>query len=104
MFGAILGAAIVGGRALVDTVKVKAFDTALIPLAKGAAAGAVAGFVVQVIGFRILDEFFDALAGDVPDPIFLGIYSPCSGRSLGPCSAPWPSPRSGARTPTPSSA
>jgi hypothetical protein len=73
-FGALLGAAIVGGRALVDAVKAKAFDTALMPLAKGAIAGAAAGFVVQVIGFKILDEFADALAGDIPDPIFFAIY------------------------------
>ena len=61
VFGALLGAAVLGGPKLVAALGAGKLDQdALMPTVLGAAAGAVAGLVTQLIGFAIIDlVFFD---------------------------------------------
>ncbi|MCB1017047.1 MAG: DUF2510 domain-containing protein, partial [Acidimicrobiales bacterium] len=64
VFGALLGAAVLGGPKLVAALGAGGSldQDDLMPLALGAAGGAAAGLVTQVIGFRIVDLIlFDPL-------------------------------------------
>lgn len=64
VFGALLGAAVLGGPKLVAALGAGKLDQdALMPLVLGAAAGAVAGLVTQLIGFAVIDLIFF-------DPVF----------------------------------
>ena len=64
IFGALLGAAVLGGPKLVAALGAGKLDQdALMPTVLGAAAGAVAGLVTQLIGFAIIDVIFF-------DPVF----------------------------------
>ena len=63
VFGALVGAAVLGGPKLVAALGAGKLDQqALLPLALGAGAGAVAGLVTQILGVRIVDAIlFDTL-------------------------------------------
>ena len=73
VFGALLGAAVLGGPKLVAALGAGGSldKDDLMPLALGAMSGAAAGFVTQVFGFRIVDVIlFDPLIDNLGS--FLG--------------------------------
>ena len=90
LFGALFGAAIIGGPRLVSglTGGGGLDQQALMPAALGAMAGAAAGLVVQVIGFKIIDEvperLFDLWSG-VPQAFVGGLYGALQWALFGAC-------------------
>lgn len=79
VFGALVGAAVLGGPKLVAALGAGKFDQeAFLPLGLGAGAGAVAGLVTQVIGIRIVDAIlFNTLvdhAGTIFGRVVFSIY------------------------------
>lgn len=77
VFGALLGAAVLGGPKLVAALGAAKLDQdALMPLLLGAASGAVAGLVTQLVGLRIIDVLvFDTIFDNPGDFLFRILFA-----------------------------
>lgn len=77
VFGALLGAAVLGGPKLVAALGAAKLDQdALMPLVLGAASGALAGLLTQLVGLRIIDVVvFDTLFDSPGDFLFRILFA-----------------------------
>jgi len=77
VFGALVGAAVLGGPKLVAALGAGKLDQdALMPLVLGGAGGAVAGLVTQLVGLRIIDVVvFDTIFDNPGDFTFRFLFA-----------------------------